>query len=183
MARQRLTRLIMGPCIICQYQFEVSPCRNEEFIVKGNFWWAWSLWASAPQIDRIVIRDVQYQFEVKRCRNEEVIVKGNFGWAWSMLAGIDRIVIRDVQYQFEVNRCRNEEVIVKGNFGWAWFMRVGRPRRIVIRDVQYQLPFLIDGRTDRRTDRQTEITTISPRFSKSVGITRAMIYMIKGDDE
>ncbi|KAH3854098.1 hypothetical protein DPMN_096637 [Dreissena polymorpha] len=99
MARQRPTRgapgLILGPCIVeidrfvirdVWYQFEVNRLGNEEFIVKGNFGWAWSMWAWAPQveIDRIVIRDVQYQFEVNRCRNEEVIVKGNFGWAWSM---------------------------------------------------------------------------------------------------
>ncbi|KAH3874817.1 hypothetical protein DPMN_038070 [Dreissena polymorpha] len=136
--------LVMGPCIVefdrivirdVKYQFEVNRCRNEEVIVKGNFGWAWFMWAGAPQdvqyqfevnrwlvmgpciveIDRIVIRDVQYQFEVNRCRNEEVIVKGNFGWVWSMWAGapqveFDRIVIRDVLYQLEVNWCRNEEV-------------------------------------------------------------------------
>ncbi|KAH3718976.1 hypothetical protein DPMN_061804 [Dreissena polymorpha] len=107
--------LVMGPCIIeidrivirdVQYQFEVNRCRNEEVIVKGNFGWARSMWAGAPQ-------DVQYQFEVNGCRNEEVIVKDNFRWVWSMWAErprIDRIVIRDVQYQFEVNGCRNEEV-------------------------------------------------------------------------
>ncbi|KAH3816643.1 hypothetical protein DPMN_118161 [Dreissena polymorpha] len=51
-----------------------------------------------------------------------------------------------------------------------------RPRiyRIVIREVQYQLEFqgsivlIWPGRTDGQTDGQTaEITTISPRFSKS----------------
>ncbi|KAH3869585.1 hypothetical protein DPMN_032754 [Dreissena polymorpha] len=89
----------------------------------------------------------------------------------------DRIVIRDVQYQFEVNRCRNEEVIVKCNFGWAWSMWAGRPRIdcIVITNVQYQ--FVVNRCTNKkvnfqgsmaRTDRRTaEITTISPRFSKS----------------
>ncbi|KAH3774661.1 hypothetical protein DPMN_176047 [Dreissena polymorpha] len=43
----------------------------------------------APQVDRIVIREVQ---------NEEIIVKGNFGWAWPMWQGhprIDRIAIRE----------------------------------------------------------------------------------------
>ncbi|KAH3882334.1 hypothetical protein DPMN_006269 [Dreissena polymorpha] len=122
MALQRPTRiptphLIMGPCIVeidriviryVQYQFEVNRCRNEEFIVKGNFGWAWSMWVRTPQVEIDHI-----QFEVNRCRNEEVLVKGNLGWAWSMLAGrprIDCIVIRDVQYQFEVNRFRNEEV-------------------------------------------------------------------------
>ncbi|KAH3864717.1 hypothetical protein DPMN_027743 [Dreissena polymorpha] len=56
---------------------------------------------------------------------------------------IDRIVMRDVQFQMEVNQCRNEE-------------------------VNFQV--LIDGRTDGQTDKRTaEITTISPRFSKSVG--------------
>ncbi|KAH3896916.1 hypothetical protein DPMN_021100 [Dreissena polymorpha] len=123
------------------------------------------------EIDLIVIRYVQYQFEVNRCRNEEFIVKGNFGWAWSMWARapqieFDRIVIRDVQYQFEINRCRNEEVIVKGNFGWE-----GRPRidRIVIRDFQGSSAYSVGG--DSGQDRLTaEITTISPRFSKSAGI-------------
>ncbi|KAH3866214.1 hypothetical protein DPMN_029272 [Dreissena polymorpha] len=135
--------LVMGPCI---YQFKVNRCRNEEVIVKGNFGWAWSVGGGGrPRVGNGAVHNVQYQFEENRCRNEEVIVKGNFGWAWSMWAGapqveIDRIVIKDVQYQFEVNRCRNEEVNIV-------------------------------ARTDRQTDTQTaEITTISPRFSKSVGI-------------
>ncbi|KAH3848175.1 hypothetical protein DPMN_090532 [Dreissena polymorpha] len=144
MARQRPTRSVMGPCIVeidrivireVQYQLVVNRCRNEELIVKGNFGWAWPMWAGRPRIDRIVIRKVQ---------KEDIIVKGNFGWAWPMWAGrpieIDCIVIREVQYQLEVNRCRNEEIIVKGNFRWAWPMWVGRPRidHIVIREVQYQ---------------------------------------------
>ncbi|KAH3806094.1 hypothetical protein DPMN_134408 [Dreissena polymorpha] len=140
MARQRPTRLVMGPCIVeidsivirdVQYQFEVNRCRNEEVIVKGNFGWAWSMWAGAPQVDRIVIKDVQYQFKVNR-------LKGNFGWAWSMWAGapeveIYRIVVRDVQYPWEINRCRNEEVNFQGSISST------------------------DGR-------KTEITTISPLF-------------------
>ncbi|KAH3784495.1 hypothetical protein DPMN_162451 [Dreissena polymorpha] len=119
MARQRPTRIPTPHGIrYVQYQFEVSRCRNEEFIVQGKFGWAWSMWAGAPQ-------DVQYQFEVSPCRNKEVIrgrfrvgngtihIKGNFGWVWSMWAGrprIDCIVIRHVQYKFEVNRRRNKEV-------------------------------------------------------------------------
>ncbi|KAH3806565.1 hypothetical protein DPMN_134888 [Dreissena polymorpha] len=70
MARQRPTRLVMGPCIIeidqVQYQLEVNRCRKEEIIVKGNFGWVWPMWAGHPRID------VQYQFEVNRCRNKEV---------------------------------------------------------------------------------------------------------------
>ncbi|KAH3865901.1 hypothetical protein DPMN_028948 [Dreissena polymorpha] len=185
MARQRPTRgapkLVIGPCIVeidrivirdVQYQFEVNQ-------LKGNFWWAWSMWAGMPQfeIDRIVIRDVEYQFEVNQCSNEEVVVKGNFGWAWPMWGGgmpweIDYIVIKVVQYQFEENLCRNEEVIVKGSFGWAWSMWAGSPQvkidHIVIRDVQYQFEFQ-GSSAYRRTDRQTDsgdTTTISPRFSK-----------------
>ncbi|KAH3698443.1 hypothetical protein DPMN_085963 [Dreissena polymorpha] len=153
-ARQRPTRLITGPCI---YQFEVSRCRNEEFIVKGNFGWAWSMWARAPQVNR--------------CRNEEVIVNGTFGWAWSMwtrrprVVEIDRIVIRDIQYQFEVNRCRNEEVIIKGSFGSAWSMWAGRPGLVMgpciyqfevneckNEEVNFQCSKSgQDGRTDRQT--------------------------------
>ncbi|KAH3734895.1 hypothetical protein DPMN_041346 [Dreissena polymorpha] len=171
MARQRPTRgapgMKMGPCIVgidriviryVQYQFEVSRCRNEEFIVKRQFWVGviyvgegapWLVMGPCIiEIYRIVIRYVQYQFQVNRCKNEEFIVKGNFGWTWSMCAGvpqieIDRIVIRDFQ---------NEEVIVKGNFGWVWSMLPGRPRidRIVIRD--FQGSSAKDGRTDRQTD-------------------------------
>ncbi|KAH3839371.1 hypothetical protein DPMN_112800 [Dreissena polymorpha] len=200
MALQRPTRLVMGPCIVetylCedQYQLEVNQ-------LKGNFGWVWPMWAGRPrvlmgpcivEIDCIVIREVQYQLEVNRCRNEEIIVKGNFGWVWTMWAGrprIDRIVIREVQYQFEVNRCRNEEIIVKGNFGWVWSMWAGRPRiyRIVMREVQYQFEVNrcrnevanfqgSNSGQDGRTDRQTaEITTISLRFSKSVGIMTNVI--------
>ncbi|KAH3807906.1 hypothetical protein DPMN_136254 [Dreissena polymorpha] len=140
MARQRPTGapgLVMGPCIVeidrivireVQYQLKVNRCRNEETIVKGNFGWAWPMWAGRPRIDRIVIRD---------CRNEEIIVKGNFGWAWPMWAGRTRVgngAMHKVQYQFERNR-------LKGNFGWAWPRWAERPRidRIVIREVQYQV--------------------------------------------
>ncbi|KAH3846397.1 hypothetical protein DPMN_088698 [Dreissena polymorpha] len=126
----------MGPyiveidCIVIrvvQYQFEVNRCRNEEIIVKGNFGWAWPMWAGRRRIDRIVIKEVQYQFEVN--------LKGNFGWAWPMWAGrrrIDRIVIKEVQYQFEVN--------LKGNFGWAWPMWAGHPRvgNVAMHKAQYQ---------------------------------------------
>ncbi|KAH3891484.1 hypothetical protein DPMN_015588 [Dreissena polymorpha] len=129
-----------------QYQFEVNLCRNEEIIVKGNFGWAWPMWAGRPRIDRIVIKEVQYKIEVNHCRYEEIIVKGNFGWVWPMWAGrprvgngpciveIDRIVIlREVQYQFEDNRCRNEEIIFQGSSAYS----VGGDR------VQ-------DGQTNRR---------------------------------
>ncbi|KAH3824102.1 hypothetical protein DPMN_125930 [Dreissena polymorpha] len=122
-----------------QYQFEVNR-------LKGNFGWAWPMWAVFPRIDRIVIREVQYQFEVNQCRNEEIIVKGNFGWAWTMWPGcprIDLIVIREAQYQFEVNRCRNEEV----NFQGSSANSVGGA-----------------GGQDGRTDARTHINTISPLF-------------------
>ncbi|KAH3851705.1 hypothetical protein DPMN_094189, partial [Dreissena polymorpha] len=67
---------------------------------------------------------------------------------------IDRIVIRDVQYQLEVNRCRNEEVNFQGSSAYSVGGDSGQ-----------------DGQTDGRTDGQTaEITTISPRLSKSMGI-------------
>ncbi|KAH3821527.1 hypothetical protein DPMN_123291 [Dreissena polymorpha] len=148
----RLPRLVMGPCIVeidrivireVEYQLEVNWCRNEEIIVKGNFGWAWPMWAGSPRVGNGAIHKVQIQFEVNWCRNEEIIVKGNFGWAWPMWAGRPRVgngAMHKVQYQFEVNRCRDEEIIVKGNFGWAWPMWAGRPRinRIVIREVQYQ---------------------------------------------
>ncbi|KAH3843168.1 hypothetical protein DPMN_116678 [Dreissena polymorpha] len=164
MARQRPTlkdNFGWGPYIVeidfivirdVQYQFEVNQCRNEEIIVKGNFGWAWPMWAGRPRIDCFVIREVQYQFEVNRCRNEDIIVKGNFGWEWPMWAGapglvmgpcideINCIVIREVQYQFEENRCRNEETR-QGLFVWP--IIGGAPQveidRIVIREAQYQL--------------------------------------------
>ncbi|KAH3895104.1 hypothetical protein DPMN_019264 [Dreissena polymorpha] len=134
MARQRRTRLVMGPCIVEIDQ--VNLCKNEEIIVKDNFGWVWPIMGGAPkaEIDRIVIRE---------CRNEEIIVKDNFGLAWPMWPGlprvgngamhieIDRIVIREAQYQFEVNQCRNEEV---------------------------------NEEQVTRTDGQTHITTISPLF-------------------
>ncbi|KAH3786981.1 hypothetical protein DPMN_165100 [Dreissena polymorpha] len=200
MARQRPTRapqveIDRNVIRIVQYQLEVNRCRNEEIIGKGNFGWVWPIWAGCPRIGRIVIREVQYQLEVNRCRNEEVIVNGNFGWVWPMWVGrlrvgngamhieidriaisdgcgicgrgvpglvigpciveIERIVIREAQYQFEVNRCRNEEF--QGSSAYSVGGDSGQ-----------------DGQTDRRTDGRTaKITTISPRFSKSVGITRA----------
>ncbi|KAH3794645.1 hypothetical protein DPMN_148182 [Dreissena polymorpha] len=105
MAQQRPT-LGNGPCIVeidrivireVQYQLDVNWCRNEEIIVKGNFGWAWPMWAWSPRIN------------LNR-------LKGNLGWAWPMWAGRPRV---GNGYQFEVNRCRNKEIIVKGNFGWA----------------------------------------------------------------
>ncbi|KAH3861573.1 hypothetical protein DPMN_024505 [Dreissena polymorpha] len=136
-----------------QYQLEVNRCRNEEVIEKGNFGWVWPMWAGHPRIDHIVIREVQNHFEVNRCRNEEIIVKGNFGWEWSMWAERPRVgngAMHNVQYQFEVNRCRNEEVNFQGSSAYSVGGDSGQ-----------------DGQMDRQT---AEITTISPRFSKSVGI-------------
>ncbi|KAH3871358.1 hypothetical protein DPMN_034557 [Dreissena polymorpha] len=133
MARQRPTRLVMGPCIVeidrivireVQYQLEVNRCRNEE-VICGLCGWGASGLAMGPcivKIDRIVMHKFQYEFEVNRCRNEEIIVKGNFGWVWSMWVGrfrIDRIVIREVQYQFKVNRCRNEELNFQGSIAYS----------------------------------------------------------------
>ncbi|KAH3866631.1 hypothetical protein DPMN_029729 [Dreissena polymorpha] len=138
MARQKPTRLVMGPCIVAIDQ--VNRCRNKEVIVKGNFGWVWPIWVGRPRIDRIVIREVQYQLQVNRCRNEEIIVKGNFGWVLPMWTGrpmIDHIVIRDVKYQFEVMWCRNEEV----NFQCSSAYSVGGDSGQ-------------DGRTDGRTDRR-----------------------------
>ncbi|KAH3891990.1 hypothetical protein DPMN_016100 [Dreissena polymorpha] len=149
-----------------------------------------------PGIDRIVIREVQYQLEAILgglglcCRGASGLVME------PCIVEIDRIVIREVQtvayvgglpqveikridlrevqYQFEVNGCRNEEIIVKGNLKWVWPMWAGRPRidRIVIREVQYQLKTIgfqgSNSGQDGQTDGQmSEITTISPRFSKS----------------
>ncbi|KAH3853517.1 hypothetical protein DPMN_096042 [Dreissena polymorpha] len=61
---------------------------------------------------------------------------------------IDRIVIRDVQYKFEVIPCRNEEVNCQGSSAYT--------EEIIVS--------MTDGQTDGQT---AEITTISPRFSKS----------------
>ncbi|KAH3788873.1 hypothetical protein DPMN_167036 [Dreissena polymorpha] len=164
--------LVMVPCIVeidrivirkVQYQLEVNRCRNEEIKVKGNFGWAWPMWVGRPRVGNGAMHKVQYQFEVNQCRNEEII-RGAPGLVMGpCIVEINRIVIREIQYQFEVNRC---------NFGWAWPMWAGRPRigRIVIREVQYQFESVkeeIVARTDGRT---AEITTISPRFSKSVVI-------------
>ncbi|KAH3698948.1 hypothetical protein DPMN_073894 [Dreissena polymorpha] len=170
--RPRIDRIVIREV---QYQFEVNRCSIEEIIVKGYFGWVWSYVGGVPRIDRIVIKEVQYQFEVNLCRNEEIIVKGNFGWVWSMWAGHPRIDIRDVQYHSEVNQ---------------WL--VMRPciveiDSIVKTEVQYQFephpnPITFDPGfqgssayrlTDRQTDGQTpEITTISPRFSKRMGIMK-----------
>ena len=49
----------MGPCIVeidrivireVQYQLEVNRCRNEDIIEKGNFGWAWPMWAGRPRV-------------------------------------------------------------------------------------------------------------------------------------
>ncbi|KAH3867972.1 hypothetical protein DPMN_039091 [Dreissena polymorpha] len=150
--------LVMVLCIVeierivireVRYQLDVNRCRNEDIIVKGNFGWAWPMWAGAPglvmgpcivEINHNVIREVQYQFEVNRCRNEEIIVKGNFGWAWSMWAwpmwaGHPRVgngAMYKLQYQFEDIRCSSSAYSVGGESGQ-------------------------DGQ-------KTEITTISPLF-------------------
>ncbi|KAH3786667.1 hypothetical protein DPMN_164775 [Dreissena polymorpha] len=119
MARQRPTRLVMGPCIV---EIDLNRCRNEEIIVKGNFGWVWSMWAGRPRIDCIVIREVQYQFEVNRCRNEEIIVKAILGGCGLVMGPciveIDPNVIREVQ---------NEKIIVNGIFWWVWPMWAGAP--------------------------------------------------------
>ncbi|KAH3862737.1 hypothetical protein DPMN_025710 [Dreissena polymorpha] len=88
----------------------------------------------------------------------------------------------EVQYQLEVNWCRKEEIIVKLQFwrgapGLVMGPCIVEIDRIVIREVWYQFEdnqcrneeIIFQGsmaRTDRRT---ADITTISPRFSKSKG--------------
>ncbi|KAH3829085.1 hypothetical protein DPMN_131073 [Dreissena polymorpha] len=164
--RPRIDRIVIRKV---QYQLEVNRCRNEEVIVKGNLGWVWPMWvvclrvgirAMHIEIDRIVIREFQYKFEVNQCRNEEIIVKGNFGVGLVIMGPciveIDRIVIREVHYKFELNRCRNEEVNPRPN-----------PHNFRPRD-QIKIPKMLkDGPTDKQT---AEITTISPRFSKIIGI-------------
>ncbi|KAH3879204.1 hypothetical protein DPMN_003106 [Dreissena polymorpha] len=72
MARQRPTWLVMGLCIVeierivireVRYQLDVNRCRNEEIIVKGNFGWAWLMWAGHPRVGNGANNKVQYQFE------------------------------------------------------------------------------------------------------------------------
>ncbi|KAH3802830.1 hypothetical protein DPMN_156520 [Dreissena polymorpha] len=142
------------------------------------------LWAGRPRIDRIVIRDVQCQLKVIWCRNEEIIEIGNFGWAWPMWPGFPRVGNGAIH----INRCRNEEVNDGRTDGRSDAHHHNIPTfspkiidRIVIREVRYQFEdnrcsneeiiFQVSS-ANRRTDRRTaaEITTISPRFSKSVGI-------------
>ncbi|KAH3895866.1 hypothetical protein DPMN_020033 [Dreissena polymorpha] len=130
MARQRPTRLVMGPCIAeidLHHQLEVNWCRNEEVIGAPGL----VIVPCIVEIDRIVIREVQYQFEVNRCRNEEIIVKAILGGCGLVMGPciveIDPNVIREVQYQFEVNPCRNEKIIVNGIFWWVWPMWAGAP--------------------------------------------------------
>ncbi|KAH3811772.1 hypothetical protein DPMN_140187 [Dreissena polymorpha] len=88
------------------------------------------------------------------------------------------IIEIDFQYQLEVNRCRKEEIIVKGNFGWVWLVMgpcIVEIDRFVIREFQGSSANSEGGDScqDRLTTGQTaEITTISLRFSKSVGITK-----------
>ncbi|KAH3783561.1 hypothetical protein DPMN_161503 [Dreissena polymorpha] len=88
MALQRPTWLVMGLCIFEIERIVIREVRYQLDVnrLKGNFGWAWPMWAGCPRINHNVIREVQYQFEVNRCRNEEIIVKGKFGWAWSMWA-------------------------------------------------------------------------------------------------
>ncbi|KAH3893652.1 hypothetical protein DPMN_017802 [Dreissena polymorpha] len=106
----------MGPYIVeidrivireVQYQFEVNRCRNEEIIVKGNFGWAWPMWAGRPRVGNGAMH-------MNRC---------NFGCAGRPRVNVMGPCIVEInRIQFEVNWCRNEEIIVKGNIGWAWPM-------------------------------------------------------------
>ncbi|KAH3795108.1 hypothetical protein DPMN_148653 [Dreissena polymorpha] len=81
MARQRPTRLVMGPCIIeidqVQYQLEVNRCRKEEIMVKGNFGWVWSMWAGRPRGSDVVylvmgpcIVEI-YRIVIRECRSRK----------------------------------------------------------------------------------------------------------------
>ncbi|KAH3826571.1 hypothetical protein DPMN_128479 [Dreissena polymorpha] len=82
--------LVMGPCIVeidrivireVQYQFEMNQCRNEEIILKGNFGWAWSMWAGRHRVGNGAMHNVQYQFNVNRCKNEEVNFQGSSAYS------------------------------------------------------------------------------------------------------
>ncbi|KAH3717306.1 hypothetical protein DPMN_060089 [Dreissena polymorpha] len=124
---------------------------------------------SAAEADAYPNASCLTDLEVNRCKNEEVILKGNFGWVWSMWAGSPRVG----NGAMHMNRCRNEEIIVKSNFGWAWSMWAGRLR------YQFEVNWCRNKAVNfqgsmSRTDRQTpEMTTIFPRFLKSVGIMKS----------
>ncbi|KAH3836626.1 hypothetical protein DPMN_109997 [Dreissena polymorpha] len=182
--------LIMGPCIVeidrivvryVQYQFEVSRCRNEEFI-RGQCGRGRPRVGNGPciiEIDRIVIRDVQYQLEVNQAilDGRDLCGRGR--------PRSDRIVIREVQYQFAI-LC-GCGLCGRGAPGLVMGPCLVEIDRIVIRVVQYQYEvngcrnkevyfqgssaYSVRGdsgqvgRTDGRTDRRTaEITTITTIF-------------------
>ncbi|KAH3698938.1 hypothetical protein DPMN_073883 [Dreissena polymorpha] len=52
--------------------------RNEEIIVKGNFGWAWSMWAGRP---RVYNGAMHISNEVNPCRNEEVNLQGSSAYS------------------------------------------------------------------------------------------------------
>ncbi|KAH3750140.1 hypothetical protein DPMN_184657 [Dreissena polymorpha] len=146
MARQRPTRLVMGPCIAeidcfvireVQYQFEVNRCRNEEIIVKCNFGLAWPICG----------------------RGAPGLVKG------PCIVEIDRIVIRKAQYQFEVNQCRNEEVNFQGSSANSVGGAGGLDRRTVDSIIR-NLNAKCDGKTNRQTDRQTDSPITNTNLEK-----------------
>ncbi|KAH3825138.1 hypothetical protein DPMN_127011 [Dreissena polymorpha] len=102
-------------------------------IVKGNFGWAWPMWAGCPRINRIVIRELHYQFEVNRCRNEEIIVKGNFGWALPMWAGRHRLKLACISTIFG-----KRGLCGRGAPGLVMGPCIFEINNIVIREGQYQ---------------------------------------------
>ncbi|KAH3708304.1 hypothetical protein DPMN_067751 [Dreissena polymorpha] len=153
MARQRPTRLVMGPCIVEIDQIVIRECKNEEVIVKGNFGWVWP-------ICRVGI--LTGQLSIDRPAVNTRLKPVNTGHYWSILVNTGRlkivrrlledcgdslvmgpcivyiycIVIREVQYQLEVNRCRNEEI--RGAPGLVMGPCIVEIDRIVIGEVQYQ---------------------------------------------
>ncbi|KAH3841121.1 hypothetical protein DPMN_114578 [Dreissena polymorpha] len=100
-----------------QYQFEVNWCRNEEIIVKGNFGWAWPMWAGCPRIDLSVIREAQYQFEVNRCRNEEVNFQGSSAYSVGGAVGKDGRTDAH-QYNFPTFSPKNVGIITVQTFAY-----------------------------------------------------------------
>ncbi|KAH3856886.1 hypothetical protein DPMN_099481 [Dreissena polymorpha] len=125
MARQRPTRLVMGPCKAEIDRIVIREVHHQlPYILGHKSTSAISRWLTFKVNFGSVFRSTygrKFTVEVIWCRNEEVIGAPGLVIV-PCIVEIDRIVIREVQYQFEVNRCLNEEIIVKGNFGRVWSM-------------------------------------------------------------
>ncbi|KAH3871357.1 hypothetical protein DPMN_034556 [Dreissena polymorpha] len=179
MARQRQTRLVMGPCKVeidrivireVQYQLEVNQClvmgpcivEIDRIAIRGVqdqlaiFWWVWSMWAGRPKIGRIVIREINIltKFHKDWMKIINILTKFHKGWMKTVTSAVYTNKLLTFLTSDDPNTIPTIKINILTKFHKDWM----KTATSIFQGSS------ANRRTDEWTDGQTDINTISPLF-------------------